>query len=81
MLALGLCASLCTIPARADDKGEINAVLARTARAFNNGDQKAFASLSAAATQAVIDDIPPHYWNGRNAIANWFRAVDGANKA
>ncbi len=45
------------------------------------GDQKAFAALGASATQAVIDDIPPHYWNGPNAIANWFRAVDGANRA
>jgi hypothetical protein len=51
------------------------------ARAFNSGDPKAFASLGAPATQAVIDDIPPHYWNGPNAIADWYRALGEANKA
>jgi hypothetical protein len=80
-LAFILIASLFTAPARADDKSDINAVVTRMAHALNTGDQKVFASLVAPATQAVIDEIPPHYWNGPNAISNWYRDFGSVNKA
>ena len=42
---------------------------------FNRGDAKIAAS-ACAPSASIIDDFPPHQWQGANACANWFAAYN-----
>ena len=70
-------------PAAADPmQVELNAVMATVYRfdnSFNSGDVKA--EVATCASQAsIIDDFPPHYWQGANACGDWASALADANK-
>lgn len=58
------------VPASADDKAAITAVVIKATAAFDKGDAKIFGPLLAP-SQSVIDDVPPHYWSGPRAIMTW----------
>jgi hypothetical protein len=47
---------------------------------FNRGDVKA--EIAACAPQSsIIDDFPPHEWQGQNACGNWAAAYDAMAKS
>ena len=71
-LALGFLVSFCALPARADDKSDIAATVAKSIQAFNTGDQKAVVALGAPGIQTAMDDFGVHYWASPNALGNWF---------
>jgi hypothetical protein len=69
--------SLGTLPAAAsvaDDTANVTGVVQKFFAAFGTGDTKTMASLGAPSNQAVIDEFAPHYWNGPNALLNWYRS-------
>ena len=49
------------------------AVVQQFVDAFNKGDLKAAAAMCASPA-SVIDDFPPHAWQGATACADWARA-------
>lgn len=61
--------------AGASEKTDVMAVIHRWVDTFNKGDMKS--SLAACADQAVvIDETPPHVWQGAGACAAWKDAYD-----
>lgn len=46
---------------------------------FNKGDAKT-AVAACASPASVIDEFPPHHWQGATACADWFRAFDAVAK-
>jgi ketosteroid isomerase-like protein len=61
---------------------ELNAIMAtvhRYVNSYNSGDVKA--EIAACASPAsIIDAIPPHYWQGKTACADWASADADAGK-
>jgi ketosteroid isomerase-like protein len=56
--------------AAASEKTAVMSVIHQWVDAFNKGDMKS--SLAACADQAVVlDEIPPHVWQGSGACAAW----------
>jgi hypothetical protein len=80
-LSLGFLVSLCTLPARADDKSDIAAIVQKSIQALNAGDQKSVVGLGAPGMQTVIDDFGIKYWASPNALGNWFGDFGGMLKA
>ena len=79
--ALSLLLAFATLPARADDKSDIDATVQKSIAAFNTGNAKAIAALGAPGIQTVIDDFGVHYWASPNALANWFGDFGRMTKA
>jgi ketosteroid isomerase-like protein len=59
------------ISAGASDKADVTAVVQRWAASFNGDDLKTGNSVCAEEA-VVIDDFPPHVWQGPDACAQWF---------
>ncbi|MGA3156532.1 MAG: nuclear transport factor 2 family protein [Steroidobacteraceae bacterium] len=61
--------------AGASEQTEVMAVVHQMVDGFNKGDMKS--SLAACADQAVVvDDTPPHVWQGAGACAAWNDAFE-----
>jgi hypothetical protein len=59
----------------AEDEGAALAVVNTFLSGFNSGDEPKM--LAACASQmTIIDDIPPHIWQGPTACRQWKKAVD-----
>ena len=80
-LAVSLLLGVATLPARASDASDIDAAAQRLAQAFNAQDRKAWTSLEAPSTQAVVDDFGLHFWSGPNALSAWFGAYFSVMKS
>ena len=63
---------LASLSAGASDKADVTAVVHQWAASFNAEDAKTGNSICAE-DAVVIDDFPPHVWQGRDACAGWFR--------
>jgi ketosteroid isomerase-like protein len=74
-----LAGSLATAPALADDKSDVLAAAKAYADDFNKGDMAGAAALCTGQA-AIIDDFPPHIWQGANACADWAAALAAAAK-
>lgn len=46
---------------------------------FNNGDMKTALAVCASPA-SIIDEFPPHTWQGPTACADWARALEASNK-
>jgi ketosteroid isomerase-like protein len=58
------------LPAGASPESDVMATIHQFVDGFNRGDTKAM--LAACATQAsIIDEFPPHEWEGPNACEGW----------
>jgi ketosteroid isomerase-like protein len=68
------------VPSHAQEStAAVMATVHRFVDGFNKGDVKS--ALAACATPAsIIDEFPPHYWQGPNACADWARDYDVLNK-
>lgn len=68
---MALAAMLVASQAQAAPRDNIIAAVQKFDDAFNAGDQKAI--LGACTDDAIIiDDFPPHVWQGANACSTWF---------
>ena len=63
------------MPALASDKTDVTAVVQKWADSFNSGDVEA--ERAACAPDAVVlDDFPPHVWQGLDACGQWLKGYD-----
>jgi ketosteroid isomerase-like protein len=78
MLALGL--AVCAAgTASATEKSDVLAVIHQYVDGFNTGDAKS--GMAACADQTlIIDDFPPHVWDGAGACAKWANDFDALAK-
>ena len=77
-ILVALIAATVTSAAAASDTSENTAVMAvvhQWVDSFNKGDLKT-AVTNCADTAAIIDDIPPHVWQGPDACSNWVKAYE-----
>jgi ketosteroid isomerase-like protein len=79
-IALAALTALLLVPAisRADSSDPMSTVR-RVAIAFNQGNLKAFAALCTSPA-TVLDDFPPHTWNGPTACTDWANALSALFK-
>ena len=73
VLAALLAAGLALSPALASDKTDIWARVHSFADAINKGDSKVLLDQCGALT-SIIDDFPPHLWQGATACADWAKS-------
>jgi hypothetical protein len=65
--------------AAASEKSDVMAPVHQFVDAGNKGDTKA--ALAACAAQAsIIDEFPPHAWQGATACSDWWNDFDAYNK-
>ena len=70
-LIAGMALAACfAAPSRASDESDVMAVVKAYLADMNNGDVTNFTKTCAPQT-AIIDDFPPHVWQGANACADW----------
>ena len=71
-------APLFAIAATASDEANVMATVNQYNEAFNKND--AMKAQAACAPQAIIlDDFPPHVWQGATACSEWWNALDAYN--
>ena len=66
-------------PAASADTASVMASVTRFVDAFNKGDVKAVAATCAPQTD-IVDEFPPHQWNGAGACARWMADYDADAK-
>jgi ketosteroid isomerase-like protein len=72
-------ALMSTVAVCASEKTDVMATVHQFVDGFNKGDTKT--ALAACAPQAaIIDDVPPHAWQGAGACAAWASAYDADSK-
>lgn len=72
-------APLTNTPVLASDSTDALATVKQYNDAFNNNDMKSWNALCADQA-AIIDDFPPHVWQGANACGSWWNAFVTASK-
>jgi ketosteroid isomerase-like protein len=65
----------------ATPKSEVAATIKQVIDTFNKGDMKALAAMMSPDGMAIIDEIPPHVWTGRNAFDTWNKALGAYEQA
>jgi hypothetical protein len=71
--ALAIAAAGTAGPARAAQDGAVMATVRQFVDGFNKGDAK-MATAACASPVSIIDDFPPHAWQGATACADWASA-------
>ncbi len=66
-------------PAAASDSSDVMSAINKAVAAFNKGDMKTW-TASCASPSSVIDDFPPHEWQGANACADWANSYAAFSK-
>ena len=72
--------SVASAPLPVADNPEVMAPVHQFLDGFNKGDMKS-AVAACASPASVVDQIPPHAWQGPKACADWWRAFDANTKA
>jgi ketosteroid isomerase-like protein len=67
-------ASCCAGPSFASDESDVMAVVKAYLADINNGDVPNFTKLCAPQV-IILDDFPPHVWQGANACTEWLNAL------
>jgi ketosteroid isomerase-like protein len=80
LLAAALAAApLAVSPAKASEKTDVMATVKQYTASFNNGDKNAW-TATCAAQASIVDDFPPHAWQGATACGDWWNDLDAFNK-
>jgi ketosteroid isomerase-like protein len=74
-----LAVALAAIPAAASEKTDVTATVRQFVDGMNKGDTKT-ALATCAASASIIDEFPPHEWQGPTACADWAKDFDAYNK-
>lgn len=81
MLAVGIAVSGTVGSAAAtSDQTAVVATIRQFANGLNTGDVKS-ALATCATSAAIIDEFPPHEWQGPTACADWAKGFAAANKS
>ncbi|HXP30703.1 MAG TPA: nuclear transport factor 2 family protein [Stellaceae bacterium] len=75
IIAASFAIALAVGPAAASEKTDVMATVRQYADAFNKGDVKT-ALGDCAAQSSIIDEIPPHLWQGATGCADWANDFD-----
>jgi ketosteroid isomerase-like protein len=67
------------VPAAASDKSDITATVHQFMDGINKGDRQT-ALAACAAPASIIDEFPPHEWQGATACADWANDFESYNK-
>lgn len=78
-LILALAAGIAALPAAASDMADVAATVNQYNDDFNKGDVKAAVALCTGHT-LIIDDFPPHAWQGANSCMDWANALAAYDK-
>jgi len=78
LIALAL-ATLAAGPAVASEASAVMAAVNQFINGFNQGDTKMILA-SSASEMAIIDEFPPHMWQGPGALQKWMDAFDADAK-
>ncbi|HVN70346.1 MAG TPA: nuclear transport factor 2 family protein [Candidatus Binatia bacterium] len=62
-----------TVTIAASQESDVMAAVNQFVDGFNRGDQRA-ATSACAAPASIVDDFPPHEWQGPTACADWYAA-------
>jgi ketosteroid isomerase-like protein len=65
--------------AAASDKSDVKAAIDHAVAAFNRSDMKTWVA-ACASPASIIDDFPPHEWQGPTACADWASAFAAYSK-
>jgi ketosteroid isomerase-like protein len=68
------------VPAAASDTDDVMTTVKEYLADLNNGDAGKFIGLCAPET-VIIDDFPPHAWQGPTACANWLNGLVAFNQS
>ena len=71
--AFAALAALASLPASASEQSDVIAKIHQFIDGFNRGDAKT-ALAACAPSASIIDEFPPHEWEGANACAEWANA-------
>lgn len=71
---------VCTTGAAASEQSAVMATVHQFVDSFNKGDETAGEAVCASPA-SIIDEFPPHQWNGPTACADWAHAYDANAKA
>jgi hypothetical protein len=75
ILMVLVAAVLVSMPAAATEKTDAMATVRQFVQGFNRGDAKT--ALAACADEtSIIDEFPPHVWNGAGACSKWMNDYD-----
>ncbi len=75
-----LAASTAAAQGKMDPKAEVLVPIHQFLNAFNKGDMKT-AAAACASPALVIDEFPPHAWQGPNACMDWSKDFESNAKA
>jgi hypothetical protein len=79
-LITGLAIVSAAIQVAASDSTAVMAPLHQFMDALNKGDNKT-AVAACASPASIVDDFPPHEWQGPTACGDWVKAFDADNKS
>jgi ketosteroid isomerase-like protein len=79
IVAAAFAVVLLAAPALASDKADVWTVVRQFADVVNKGDAKALTADCTILT-SIIDDFPPHLWQGATACTDWASAWDAFAK-
>ncbi len=78
-LAAAIAAASTAGPARASQESAVMATVHQFVDGFNKGDMKS-AAAACASPASIVDDFPPHEWQGSTACADWASAYEAEAK-
>jgi ketosteroid isomerase-like protein len=79
LICAALVAALAAGSAAASDKGDVMATVQKWIDALNRGDAGSAAAVCADRA-IIIDEFPPHVWDGQGACSRWFGDFSASNK-
>jgi hypothetical protein len=81
VMSLVCLAALSTATAAGAANAELQAPINRFLDSFNKGDVKGAAAAHLATGVSIIDEVPPHVWQGPKAFATWVDDLTKNDKA
>lgn len=75
LLAMVTLSYVSPVHAMASENGAVAAVFTNAIAAFNRGDMKGWIA-TCGPSAGIIDEIPPHSWQGASACADWWRSFE-----
>jgi len=79
LVMLALTVTLVAGPAGASEKNDVMATVRQFIDGFNKGDTKSLVA-ACASPASIIDDFPPHAWQGATACSDWATAFEAEVK-
>lgn len=80
LLAIAILSCAPALRVSASENAAVRAVFNNAITAFNRGDMRGWIA-TCAPSAGIIDEIPPHSWQGASACADWWRSFQSFAKS